>query len=786
MSYTAIETTQTSFRFRWTYTLYGALASGLPSAIQLSPTWARSWTAESTAQGGGYGFIIITNLTPNTSYSGTLTLGPGQTVPLYFTTLQPGITVTSLSQTTTSISLALDSTPAISGKSYSITGGPSTVTGTYNGTNVNITGLSEGTSYTFTVAVTGYINGTLAKSTLSTLTATPSSIRSSSVAFTLNRVGTVALPSSYTVRDISNTVVFGTKTYSAGVLTISGLTTLTTYPFRIQATGFSDATPAAVTTVNPLTATYDNGSMTTAGATFTLTGANGIPEAVTVTNSGSPISSSIVGATVTLSGLLPGTTYSSLSIDGSGFEAALPAAITTVSAFEIVQTPVSIGATSVVLQMTPLGGTVLPTRDTSWNITYLPAQTVAASDISFNPSSKQLFIKGLSEYTEYAFTIDVAGMASQSVTVRTADVTAPGLITGLTTTANIGSVTLTWNALSDSGSSISYIVKNLNSGVEVAVSGATTTIGGLVNGTTYMFSVKAVDAVGNTGTVTNSGNVIPYSVPVQPYAAPTVTPGQNSALVAWGDVSNGGAAISMYTVRAYLATNKAAAVKTATGAASPIALTGLTANQVYVFTVSATNLRGEGPVSPFSVPKYISDKVICFLADAPVRIPGGGVRAIANIQEGDLVETADGRAVAVQHVSVMACQPGADTNPYVIPRGKWGATEDLRISPNHKVAVGNGRMVEAKNLGLKQVKMSGIITYYNLELPNWSTDRMVVAGVEVESLAPVRRKAIPVAEFNAMIARKFGVNPAPGVVDKIRRMCTFLPNGMVEYPFMKA
>ena len=150
------------------------------------------------------------------------------------------------------------------------------------------------------------------------------------------------------------------------------------------------------------------------------------------------------------------------------------------------------------------------------------------------------------------------------------------------------------------------------------------------------------------------------------------------------------------------------------------------------------------------------------------------------------METADGRAVAVKHVSVMACQPGADTNPYVIPRGRFGATEDLKISPNHKVAAGNGRMVEAKNLGLKQVKMSGLITYYNLELPNWSTDRLVVAGVEVESLAPVRRKAIPLAEFNAMIARKFGANPASGVVDKIRRMCTFLPNGMVEYPFLKA
>lgn len=736
--------------------------------------------------------VKITGLLPATNYGLRLNITNGGSfvgsVENSFRTASPGITVTSPSQTTSSITLALNSSPSISGKTYTITGGPSTVSGTYNGSSVVISDLSEGKSYTFTAAVSGYNNGSLTTATLSTLTATvvSSSIRSTSVAFTMTRVGTVGLPTSYTIRDISNTVVFGTKSYSAGVLTISGLTKLTTYPFRIQASGFVDATPAAVTTMKPLTATYVGGSVMTSTAQLTLNGADGIPGAVTVTNAGSPVSSSITGDTVTLNGLLPGTTYSSLSIVGAGFEAALPAAITTVSAFEIVQTPVSVGANSVVLQMTPLGGTVLPTRDTSWNITYLPAGTVAASDISFNPSSKQLTIKALSEYTEYAFTIEVADMSSQSVTVRTADVTAPGSITGLTATANDGSVTLSWNDLSNNGSPISYVVKNLNSGAEVTVSGAaTTTISGLVNGATYTFSVKAVDTAGNMGATTNSGNVTPYSVPAQP-VAPVVTPGQNSALVAWGDVSDGGAAISQYTVRAYLATNKSLAVKTVTVAAQPISVTDLSANQVYVFTVSAMNLRGEGAASAFSSPKYISDKVICFLADAPVRVPGGRVRAIANIQEGDLVETADGRAVAVQHVSVMVCEPGVGTNPYVIPLGRWGATEDLRISPNHKVAVGNGRMVEAKNLGLKQVKMSGVITYYNLELPNWSTDRLVVAGVEVESLAPVRRKAIPLAAFNAMIARKYGAHPAPGVVDKIRRMCTFLPNGMVEYPFLKA
>jgi hypothetical protein len=55
--------------------------------------------------------------------------------------------------------------------------------------------------------------------------------------------------------------------------------------------------------------------------------------------------------------------------------------------------------------------------------------------------------------------------------------------------------------------------------------------------------------------------------------------------------SNGGAAITSYTVTA------SPGGRSATGAAGPITVTGLTNGQAYTFTVTATNSAGTGPAS---------------------------------------------------------------------------------------------------------------------------------------------------------------------------------------------
>ena len=177
-------------------------------------------------------------------------------------------------------------------------------------------------------------------------------------------------------------------------------------------------------------------------------------------------------------------------------------------------------------------------------------------------------------------------------------------------------------------------------------------------------------------------------------------------------------------------------------------------------------------IAPLSGPPSVS----CFLATAPVLTPSG-YRPIASLRVGDRVTTADGSS-AIQRIKVQRCVASAATNPYRIPKGLYGAREELLISPNHHV-LADGRLVEARHLGLKQKALKNNITYYNVELETWAN--MIVAGVTVESLAPVQRITVTMAEFKKMIEVRYGPMTA-ALEQKIKATCRFLADGRVELP----
>lgn len=171
--------------------------------------------------------------------------------------------------------------------------------------------------------------------------------------------------------------------------------------------------------------------------------------------------------------------------------------------------------------------------------------------------------------------------------------------------------------------------------------------------------------------------------------------------------------------------------------------------------------------------------VPCFLAGAPILTPTGPQR-IDSLREGDLVQTSDGRDVAIQRIVRTRVEASHATNPYVIPQGLFGATKRLLISPNHKVLVPGRGMVEARYLGLRQDERSGTIDYYNLELPA-PTDCLVVAGVVAESMAHVRRIVISAADFERVLIQKYG-RVTPAILEMVKRTCVVLPGGRVAVP----
>jgi len=137
----------------------------------------------------------------------------------------------------------------------------------------------------------------------------------------------------------------------------------------------------------------------------------------------------------------------------------------------------------------------------------------------------------------------------------------------------------------------------------------------------------------------------------------------------------------------------------------------------------------------------------------------------------------------------MVAQPGPSADPYVIPAGCFGATAALPISPRHRVAVPGRGMVEARDIGgLARLPMRAAWTYYNIGLPNWATDNLVVGGVVVESLAPVERMRMTLAELRALLVKKYGAEGArsKAVLERVLATCRLGADGLVEAPVLRS
>lgn len=135
-------------------------------------------------------------------------------------------------------------------------------------------------------------------------------------------------------------------------------------------------------------------------------------------------------------------------------------------------------------------------------------------------------------------TKDGSYKASTTVTVKAPvkPITAPGIPTAVTATAENGQATITFTAPeSDGGSEITgYLVTATPGGLTVTGNGSPLTISGLTNGTSYTFTVQAINKVGISELSAESNTVIPSapsSVPSQPTPSATPTPVANDASI---------------------------------------------------------------------------------------------------------------------------------------------------------------------------------------------------------------------------------------------------------------
>ena len=204
----------------------------------------------------------------------------------------------------------------------------------------------------------------------------------------------------------------------------------------------------------------------------------------------------------------------------------------------------------------------------------------------------------------------------------------PGAPAGVAGTSGNGQVALTWTApASDGGSPINgyritpFIGPAAQTPVLTGSAATAFTVPGLANGTSYTFTVAAINAVGVGADSPPSAAitpVLPAGVPGAPGGVGGA-PGNGQVSVTWtAPASNGGSAITGYRITPSVGGTPQAPVLTGS-TATAFTVTGLTNGTPYTFTIAAINAVGAGNDSGPSA------------AVTPVSVPGapGGVAGVA-------------------------------------------------------------------------------------------------------------------------------------------------------------
>ena len=214
-------------------------------------------------------------------------------------------------------------------------------------------------------------------------------------------------------------------------------------------------------------------------------------------------------------------------------------------------------------------------------------------------------VTGLTNGITYYFTVvavNAAGPGPPSNEASAVPVTVPGPPAGLAATPGNGQVILSWAApASDGGSPVTgydlYVgtTADVNGGAPLAtVAGTAVLVTGLVNGTTYYFTVVAVNAAG-PGPPSNEASAVPVTVPGPP-AGLTAVSGNGQVTLSWAaPASDGGSPVTGYDLYVGTTADVNGGAPLATMAGTAVLVTGLVNGTTYYFKVTAVNQAGEGP-----------------------------------------------------------------------------------------------------------------------------------------------------------------------------------------------
>lgn len=499
---------------------------------------------------------------------------------------------------------------------YTITASPGNATLKVAGTASSgiVPGLTNGTSYTFTVAATN-VAGTSPVSATSNavvpaaVPGPPTAVAATRGDKSVQLSWVAAASNGFPVTGYTVTASPGGATRTVGgtttSLTFTGLTNGTAYTFTVTATNATGIGPvslpsAAVTpAIAPAAPTAVVGVAADKSVQVSWTAAvnNGAPvTSYTITANPGGATKTVAGdvTTGTVTGLTNGTgyTFTVTATNAVGTSpASAPSAVVTPSALPAAPTGVvaTRGDGTAQVDWTPpvTNGAAI----TGYTVTVSPGGATVTVPGDLTTAT----VTGLSNVAAYSFTVtatNAAGTSPASAPSNTLPPAgAPSAPSGVTASPGDRSAQVSWTAASPNGAPISgYVITARPGGATQTVTGTSAVVTGLANGTAYTFTVRAVNAIGTSPSSAASSAVVPAGTPGR-VLSPTATVQKRTVTFRWRAAAPHGSPVTGYTV-----TSPQGPSVTVNGQTLTARLKKL-APGTYTFVITARNAIGVGTQS---------------------------------------------------------------------------------------------------------------------------------------------------------------------------------------------
>ncbi len=619
---TATPVSNSQINLAWTPSTTGSVAytvyfgtSTMASTVLVSGITASGYQATGLNASTDYFFFVVATNSSGTSATSNVATAATQAPPTTAPAAPTNLTATATSSSQINL---LWAAPAGTGITYSVYSGSSLLASGLTLVTYSVTGLTAGTSYTFTVTAKNSVGTSPASApaTATTLAAPPTAPTSLAATATSSSQISLAWTAS-TGTGITYNIYSGSNLLASGVTATSysatNLTANTTYTFTVTATnsaGTSAASNAATATTQAVAANVPKApsglSASPASASlinlqWQVSATSGVTYSVyegTVSGATTTlIASGLTTTTYGASGLADSTTYyfTVKAANSAGTSAASNQASATTQTLPATP-PTNLTATAASSTQINLTWAAVSNTGATYSV-YLGTQSGATNTLVASGISGTTYTApNLTASTTYYFTVrsvSAGGTSSPSTqasatTLSAAAPNAPSNLTALAVSAS--EIDIAWSASTTAG-----VTYSIFSGTAQISSGVTTTTyaaTGLAASTLYSFTVKAVNANGSS-TASNAASATTQAAPAPtapaaPTALTATAVSSTQINLAWTASSTLGVTYNVSSGSALIASGLTA---------TSYAATGLAPSTAYTFTVTAVTSSASSAAS---------------------------------------------------------------------------------------------------------------------------------------------------------------------------------------------